>query len=107
LAVEALARGETSDDSSTWDKLVSKARTAVNYRRTGDVKGDNNEAVLARMEHKFKDGHVEDVLAEAKALDGQAAQIMAPWLQKLEARLMVERTVQKLEDQLITNLEPR
>ena len=59
------------------------------------------------MEHKFKEGHVEDVLAEAKALNGQAAQVMAPWVKKLEARLLVERAMQTLEDQLLTTLEPR
>lgn len=107
LAVSALAVETKTEDGSTWDLLVSKARTAVNYRRTGDVEGDGNEAVLARMEHKFKEGHVEDVLVEAKALTGQAAQVMAPWIKKLEARLMVERAMQDLEDQLLTTLEPR
>lgn len=107
LAVEALAKDQVGTDGSTWDKLVSKARTALKYRRTGDLEGSGNEAVLARMEHQFKQGHIEEVLSEAKALDGQAAQVMGPWLNKLEARLMVEKATQKIEDQLLATLEPR
>lgn len=107
LAVEALAKDQVGTDGNTWDKLVSKARTALKYRRTGDVEGSGNEAVLARMEHQFKQGHIEEVLSEAKALDGQAAQVMGPWLNKLEARLMVEKATQKIEDQLLATLEPR
>ena len=107
LAVKALTQTETGDDASTWQTIMTKARSALKYRRTGDVEGNGNEAVLARMEHKFREGHVEDVLSEAKALEGDAAIVMAPWLNKLEARLMVESQTRKIEDQLLSSLEPR
>lgn len=107
LAVKALTQPESGDDASTWQTIMTKARSALKYRRTGDVEGNGNEAVLARMEHKFREGHVEDVLTEAKALDGDAAIVMSPWLRKLEARLMVETETRKIEDQLLSSLEPR
>lgn len=108
LAIQALAKNDTQKtDGLSWDTLVGKARTAFKYRRTGDVKGESMEAVLARMEHKFKEGHVEDVLKEAQALDGQAKQVMTPWLKQVEARLFVEAEMQKLEDQLLNSLSPK
>ncbi len=108
LAIKALAKSDGEKDGGlSWEKIVGKARTAFKYRRTGDVKGETMEAVLARMEHKFKEGHVEDVLKEAKALDGQAKQVMGPWLKQVEARLFVEAEMQKLEDKLLNSLSPK
>jgi hypothetical protein len=108
LAIKALAKSDGQKvDGLSWDQLVSKARTAFKYRRTGDVKGETAEAVLARVEHKFKDGHVEDALKEAQALDGQAKQVMTPWLKQVEARLFVEAEMRKLEDQLLNSLSPK
>lgn len=108
LAIKALAKSdEKKGDGLSWDQLVNKARTAFKYRRTGDVKGETAEAVLARVEHKFKDGHVEDALKEAQALDGQAKQVMSPWLKQVKARLFVEAEMRKLEDQLLNSLSPK
>ncbi len=108
LAIKALAKSDGQKvDGLGWDKLVSKARTAFKYRRTGDVKGETAEAVLARMEYKFKDGHVEEALKEAQALEGQAKQVMSPWVKQVEARLFVETEMRKLEDQLLNSLSPK
>lgn len=107
LAIKALAVEPEGDEKTGWNKLVTKARTALRYRRTGDIEGEGSEAVLARMEFKFKQGHVEDVLSEAKGLDAKAMLVMQPWLKQLEARLLVESAMQKLEDQLLSSLQPR
>lgn len=108
LAIKALAKSDAKKiDGLSWDQLVNKARTAFKYRRTGDVKGETAEAVLARVEHKFKEGHVEDALKEAQALDGLAKQVMTPWLKQVEARLFVEAEMRKLEDQLLNSLSPK
>lgn len=107
LAIQALAKGTTNTDGSSWETLVSKARTAFKYRRTGDVQGESAEAILARMEHKFKDGHVEDVVKEAEALEGQAKQVIAPWLKQVKARLFIETEMHNLEDKLLLSLSPK
>lgn len=107
LATEAIAATNQTPDASAWDKMVGKARGALRFRRTGDVQGETTEAVLARMEYKFKAGHSEDVLTQANALDPRAQQVMAPWLTKIKARVIVEQAMIKLEDQLLTSLQPR
>lgn len=107
LAIKALEKSDTTDKELSWDQLVSKARTAFKYRRTGDVKGETAEAILARIEHKFKEGHVEEALKEANALEGHAKQVMNPWIKQVEARLFVETEMQKLEDQLLNSLSPK
>lgn len=107
LAIKALEKSDTADKDLSWDQLVSKARTAFKYRRTGDVKGETAEAILARVEHKFKDGHVEEALKEASSLQGHAKQVMNPWIKQVEARLFVETEMQKLEDQLLNSLSPK
>lgn len=107
LASKAIADESAVEDATAWDKLTQKARSTFRYRRTGDVKGDTSEAVLARMEHKFKQGHLEEVVSEASQLQPKAQQVIAPWLAKLKARLLVEQAMHKLEDQLLTSLQPR
>ncbi len=107
LASKAIADETAVESTTTWDKLTQKARSTFRYRRTGDVKGDSSEAVLARMEHKFKQGHLEQVVSEASQLQPKAQQVIAPWLTKLKARLLVEQAMHKLEDQLLTSLQPR
>ncbi len=107
LAIEAISETGQIDDQSGWDKLVTKARTAFRYRRTGDVEGETSEAVLARMEHKFKRGEVENVLKEGEALKGHALRVMTPWLKQLEGRLQVEKAMHTLEEQLLVSLSPR
>lgn len=107
LAIEAISETGQIDDQSGWDKLVTKARTAFRYRRTGDVQGETTEAVLARMEHKFKQGEVENVLKEGEALKGHALRVMTPWLKQLEGRLQVEKAMHTLEEQLLVSLSPR
>lgn len=107
LAIEAISETGEIDDQSGWDKLVTKARSAFRYRRTGDVEGETTEAVLARMEHKFKQGEVEDVLKEGETLKGHALRVMTPWLKKLEGRLQVEKAMHTLEEQLLVSLSPR
>lgn len=106
IAGEAIAAETEIEDASTWSKVVSKARSTFRYRRTGDVAGNNAEAVLARMEHKFKNGQLEAVISEAKVLSPKAARVVAPWLKKLQARLMVEQAMMKLDDKLLTSLQP-
>lgn len=107
LAIKALEKTDTLEKDLSWDQLVSKARTAFKYRRTGDVKGETSEAILARVEHKFKEGHVEEALKEANTLQGHAKHVMAPWVKQVEARLFVETEMQKLEDQLLNSLSPK
>lgn len=108
LAIEALKKGHDGEtNSSTWDKFLNKARATFKYRRTGDVKGDDGEAILARMEHKFRQGLSEEVLVEFKKLSGAQAQVIAPWAEKLNIRLMIEAEMHRLEDELLQSLRPR
>ena len=107
LASTAIASNLKDPEASTWDQMVGKARKAFRYRRTGDVQGEGTEAVLARMEYKFKAGQLEAVVEEAEALQVEARSVVAPWLEKLKARLVVEQAMFKLEDQLMAGLQAR
>ncbi len=107
LARTAIAADSVKQDASIWDKVTSKARHTFRYRRTGDVEGQSTEAILARMEHKFKDGHLEEVVLLSKVLGPKPGRVLAPWVTKLQARLAVEKAIFKIEDQLQASLRPR
>jgi len=107
VANRALQKGRASQDGTSLDKLLNKARATFKYRRTGDIKGDTSEAILARMEHKFRDGHTEAALEEFKNLPELEASVVGPWSDKLRIRLTIEREMHLLENQLLKALSPR
>lgn len=107
FARAAIDSESVKEDAGFWDKALQQARHTFRYRRTGDIPGQSTEAVLARIEHNFKGGHLEQAVFLAKALDSKPSRVMAPWVTKLQARLAVEQAILKIEDQLQTGLGPR
>ena len=77
-------------DDSLWQRFLSNARKMVTLRRTGEIVGEDTDAVLARMEERVKRGDLSAALAEGKALQGPAAEAAAPWLAQVTARVTTD-----------------
>ncbi len=89
-----------AEDGSLLDRLVAGARSVVHVRKTGMVEGQTAEAVVARMEGKLADGDLEATLKEAETLGGSAREAAASWLDKLSARLAVDRAMVTVDEGL-------
>ena len=72
----------------------------VSLRRTGAQAGDSVEARVARAEAGMARGDLAAALAEVAALEGGAAEVLAPWRQAAADRLAVERALATLESRL-------
>lgn len=79
-----------------WAKLIGNAMSLVTVRRTGEVAGDTTDAIVARIEHLLEAGDFAAALQEGEALQGPAADVARPWLDRLRARLEAEWLIRDL-----------
>jgi len=96
----ALAAEHTPTSGSFVDQLVSSAKNMVQIRPTGDVKGDSTGAIISRMEYKLDHDDLAGLLHESGSLKGKAARVMAPWLDKVRARMNSDNVLRALEDKI-------
>jgi hypothetical protein len=80
----------TEPDEGWVAALWGRVRGVVSVRRTGDIKGDTIQAIVARAEVRLGDRDVAGAVAELKTLDGEAAEIVKPWVVLARARAMAD-----------------
>ena len=102
---DILSSPEGSKNGSVLDSILSSAKNIVRVRKTGEVEGTTSEAILARMETRLKAGDLNGVLEESKALTPSAREKAALWLQQIEARNTIDRSLQMLEERFKTSLK--
>ncbi len=91
-------------NGSLVDKFLSNARAVVRVRRTGEIKGTDTEAIVARMEMRMKSGNLKGAVEEGASLKGPASEAVQVWLNKARARLRVEKALQRAEMDLLAAL---
>lgn len=84
-AVLDAERAATSE--SLWARFVSNAKKLVTLRRTGEIAGDDTDAVLARMEERVARHDLSAAISEAKGLKGPAAEAAKDWVANATARV--------------------
>jgi hypothetical protein len=87
---EVLDAERAAKNDSLWQRFLSNARKLVTLRRVGEVAGEDTDAVLARMEERVKRGDLSATLAEAKGLQGTAAEAASPWVKDVTARVTTD-----------------
>ncbi|MES1991552.1 MAG: mitofilin family membrane protein [Pseudomonadota bacterium] len=70
-----------------WARFVSNFKKLVTLRRTGEIAGDDTDAVLARMEERVGRGDLSAAISEAAGLKGPAAAAAKPWVADATARV--------------------
>lgn len=104
LAYTALQAGRTQQNTDWWSQLQSNFDTVFSVRRTGEVEGDTTEAILARTEQRLKAGNLAAAVEELSAIDGKAADIVAPWRTDATARLKLNDFVEQLNNSVVEHL---
>jgi hypothetical protein len=100
--VIAGAAGGESD--GLMSGLLRRLSDVVTVRPVGDVEGGDPGPVVARAEHRLQAGDLAGALAELDALDGPAAEAVAGWRARAEARLSVETAFSALRARAIARL---
>ena len=92
-------------DKSVVDRLLAGAKSIVRVRKTSHNADDKTtEAIVGRMEEALKEGRLNDVLEQSKALSPKAREAAAPFLDKVAARNSVDGALAALEGQLKSSL---
>ncbi len=101
LDAEARAKSD-----GLFARFAANMRKLVTVRRTGEIAGDDTEAVLARMEERLKLDNLAEAVAVAKSLKGPAADAAAPWLKDANARVATEQMLRDLSAHVAARLAP-
>lgn len=107
LAREALRQAQQAAAQSLWERIYARMTSLVLLRRTGDVAGDEPDAVLARAELRLKNNDLAGALAEVKKLGGPARAVLEPWIEEAQHRLDLEAALAMLEARALARLGGR
>lgn len=106
-ADSAMDAESAAENSGVVDRLWAEAKSVVRVRRI-DLKPDDKstEATLGRMQVALNDGRLSDVLGASKDLSPAAQDAARPFLDRLAARVSVDRSLADLESQLKSSIAP-
>ncbi len=94
-------------DASWWDRTLARLENMVTVRPTGDAKGQDAPAIVARAEAALNRGDVGKAVAELQGLSPGAAVAAADWLQQAQTRQSVLAAVDTLETTLLDEAAPK
>lgn len=101
VANSAIDADTVPQEGGVVDRLWAGAKSIVRVRRIDPAPGDTStEAIVGRMEGALKDGQLTEVLTQAGSLSPKAQDAVRPFLDKVAARVNVEKVVAELEEKL-------
>jgi len=95
------------EGASWWDRTLARLKNMVTMRPTGDAKGQDAPAIVARAEAALNRGEVDRAVTELQGLSPGAAVAAADWLQQAQTRQSVLGAVDMLEAALLDEAVPK
>ena len=84
---------------------MTSAQSLVKVRRVDDSpEGNSVTAILTRTDSDLENEQLPDAVAEVDALQDDAREPFAAWLEAARARIAAEETLQRLEGVLLASL---
>lgn len=95
-------------EQSWWRQTLDRLTSLVTVRREdGEAAGDSAAAIVARVEARLAEGDLEHAAAEAAGLKHAAAEIAAPWLADVQARLIADKAASALTAHVVAQVGAR
>lgn len=101
LAGAIVQAGEKPPPEGWLARAGSRLAALVTVRRTGEIEGGSTDAIVARTERRLAEGALEAAVRELAQLQGAAAEVVGPWRRAAEARILADRSVDRLEARAI------
>lgn len=105
LLEAALVADLKGEGKSILDKFIGNAKSIISVRRTGNIDGDDAEAVLARMEVAIANKDLSAAIAQSDALSGPAQNVFADWLAAAKARLAAQDLMRQVSGDILQSLQ--
>jgi hypothetical protein len=104
-ADKAIDADAAPESAGVVDRLWAEAKSVIRVRRI-DLKPDDKstEAAIGRMQVALSDGRLADVLEAAKELSPAALGAAQPFLDKVAARVSVDRALAGLQSELKSSI---
>ena len=103
--IEGVLDVERATEADGWlARIWAWLNSFVSVRQTGNVEGEDTEAILARAEFKLDDGKLQAVADELAQLDGPGAEAAAVWKGALDAHIALDELIGTLTTQVLTSL---
>jgi hypothetical protein len=80
-----------------WERQWVRLRNLISIRRLTVAAGTDSESRLARAQVALGRGNLAAALNDTRALEGAAANSIAPWQRDAEARLAIDRSIDDME----------
>ncbi len=104
LLEAALVADLKGDGKSVLDKFIGNAKSIISIRRTGNIEGDETEAVLARIEVAVMAKDLSGAVAQADGLKGPAKAVFATWVAGAKSRLAAKDLMRQVSSDILTSL---
>jgi hypothetical protein len=104
-AARAALKAARSAGDDWVARTVDRLSSVISIRRTGDVAGDEPDAVLARAEVHLTKGDIAAALAELDALPDTAAAAMASWRKLAQDHVAAKTALRDLQTVAIAGLK--
>lgn len=106
LLAPAVLRADRDREGADWtDRVLGRLTSIITFRRaSGEVAGDNADAVLARAEAAMLANDLPRAVEEMEKLPAHAAGPAAEWLKLAEARMAAEAAAATLADMSLARM---
>lgn len=104
LAPEIVGATYASGEQGWLREVMDRVPELVTVRPVGQATGDSVGARVARAERALGDGDLPAAIAEVESLEGEPAELAAPWLAEARARLSVDAALSDLTRRAVTQL---
>lgn len=94
----------TGEDLSVKERAMARLNNLVSVRKTGDVEGDDTDAIVARAQYKLDHGDVEGALAELEKLQGEPKKVAEPWIKDARGRVLADNVMGKLSGTILSKI---
>ena len=96
MAAAVLEAKWTKPEADWWQRILAGLASIVTLRRTGDLEGNDLEAVLARAEIALNSGDLERTVSLLEGIGKPALKAAEFWFRDARARLVAETTIRRL-----------
>ncbi len=99
--VDRLLEEAEGKGGGIWESTKKRLSGLVKVRRTGNISGDDLEAVIARAEYQLDAGDLTAAVEELEKLPGDSRPSAQGWIDAAKAKLAVEQAMKKLEQRAL------
>lgn len=100
-----IVMAELAGEEVSWkEKAANRLGNIVSVRKTGELEGQDTQAVVARAERMIDEGNFQGAIAELEKLDGKPREKAQSWIDDAQARLIADNVSSMMTQNVIKGL---